>query len=154
MTTARQKLERKLPALRTSAYAVIGTATRRYNCIGWAAGTDAAWWDPVDQSVYWPDGLPRDDGLSNVMAALATAGYVPCDDATLEDGIQKIAFYAIDGFFKHVAVQLADGRWSSKLGPDELIEHDELDALASHANVGGEWQYGEVVAFMCRARGD
>ena len=147
-----RKLELALPALRTSRYVIRGGATGDYNCIAWAAGSDSDWWAPFHLRDHWPAGAPRDDDLTSVMAALATVGYEPCDDGQLQEGREKIAFYAIDGLFTHVAVQIADGRWSSKLGPDELIEHDELDALASHANIGGAWQYGGGAAFMARAR--
>ena len=153
MRPSRRRLELVLPALRTSRYSIAGEAMGIYNCIAWAAGEDSRWWAPFDQQDHWPAGVPRDDGLASVMAALATVGYEPCDDGVLEEGMEKIAFYAIDVRFTHVAVQLADGRWSSKLGPDERIEHDELDALASHANSGGSWQYGEVAAFMARPWG-
>ena len=147
-----RKLELALPSLRISRYVIAGRATGDYNCIAWATGSDSDWWAPFSLQDHWPAGVPRNDDLASVMAALATVGYEPCDDGLLQEGTEKIAFYAIGGRFTHVAVQLADGRWSSKLGPDELIEHDELDTLASHANIGGAWQYGEVAAFMCRAR--
>ena len=48
----------------------------------------------------------------------------------------------------HAARQLADGRWSSKLGRREDIEH-VLDALAG---VDGD-EYGQVVQVLKRATG-
>ena len=85
------------------------------------------------------------------MAALSTAGYVLCDDGVLEEGVEKVALYGVGNVFMHVARQLSNGRWTSKLGVSYDIEH-ELEALTSSANVGGGVQYGEVVAFMCRGR--
>lgn len=57
------------------------------------------------------------------------AGYELCGDGSLEDRYEKIAIYAKDGEPTHAARQLGDGRWTSKLGKYEDIEHDSLDAL-------------------------
>ncbi|MCG8587287.1 MAG: hypothetical protein MI757_21490 [Pirellulales bacterium] len=45
--------------------------------------------------------------------------------------------------YTHAARQLPDGRWTSKLGKAEDIEHDSANDVA-----GG--LYGEVVEFMKR----
>ena len=47
------------------------------------------------------------------------------------------------GEWTHAARQLADGWWTSKLGPAEDIRHRTPQALAGD-------QYGQVVAFMKR----
>ena len=47
------------------------------------------------------------------------------------------------GEFTHVALQLPTGRWTSKLGGLEDIEHDTLKALEGI-------DYGEPVRFMKR----
>jgi hypothetical protein len=44
---------------------------------------------------------------------------------------------------EHAARQLGTGRWTSKLGPDEDIEHDDVDALEGD-------HYGVVVRIMKR----
>jgi hypothetical protein len=41
----------------------------------------------------------------------------------LESGFEKIALFASDGVPKHAARQLESGRWTSKLGTREDIEH-------------------------------
>lgn len=85
------------------------------------------------------------------MAVFAQAGYERCADGVLEEGVEKIALYARADQVQHAALQLPSGRWTSKLGDDCDIEH-ELQALTSSANTGGGVQYGEVAAFMRRAR--
>ena len=149
--SAEERLERIFPALREIIYTVVAEADVKYNRIAWVAGVDDDWWDPVDETRYWPAGAPRGDTVEIVMEGLATAGYEPCTDDTLEPGIEKIALYEYRGEFTHVAKQLASGLWSSKLGREWLIEH-ELEALTDHTNFGPQWRYGEVVAFMARAR--
>lgn len=48
----------------------------------------------------------------------------------LEEGLVKVAIYADEEDIpQHAARQLADGRWVSKLGDLEDIEHTTLDAL-------------------------
>lgn len=70
--------------------------------------------------------------------------YKPCEDGALEDGFEKVAIYALSFIVTHMARQLASGRWTSKLGELEDIEH------ASPAELEGQ-KYGTVVQYMRRA---
>jgi hypothetical protein len=123
-----------------------------YNCIAHVVGDRRRrWWPgeyhPVRSADYWPKEAPNEETLTAFAAALATAGYVPCDDGGLEGGFEKAALYALPtGEITHAALQAPDGNWVSKLGPDEDIEHP-LEGLE-----GGV--YGRVVAFFKRPRGD
>jgi hypothetical protein len=74
--------------------------------------------------------------------AFATLGYVVCDHEQLEPGYEKIALFALAGQPKHAARQLPGGRWVSKLGPLEDIEH------ALHDLTG--MLYGSVALVMKR----
>jgi len=55
---------------------------------------------------------------------------VPCDSAEVEPQFQKLAIYARDdgqhdgGQPTHVARQFPNGRWTSKIGELEDIEHE------------------------------
>jgi hypothetical protein len=69
-------------------------------------------------------------------------GYAPCADGSLEPGYEKAALYATDEGPTHAARQLSNGRWTSKLGPDDDIEHT-LEGLVSPV-------YGTVVQFHRR----
>jgi hypothetical protein len=78
--------------------------------------------------------------------AFATLGYAPSGAESVEPGLEKVAIFADErGRPTHVARQLASGRWTSKLGRLEDIEHDLRD-LESEA-------YGDVVQVMQRAIG-
>lgn len=128
-----RELEAVFPGLGTSFYRVTSPISRIYNCIAWAAGDTGAWWwpdsDPDNDAAYWPPGIERVETLAAFVAGFATLGYLPCQNADLESGFEKVAFFARrDGLPTHAARQLADGRWSSKLGVREDIEHD-LQAL-------------------------
>src|SRR5262249_38721988 len=55
----------------------------------------------------------------------ATLGYVVWQDGSLEPVYEKVALFADDlDHPTHVARQLPSGRWTSKLGRAEDIEHD------------------------------
>jgi hypothetical protein len=139
-------LEAIFPRLVAGAYSITSGRSKRYNCIGWAAGDDANWWWPgPDADVeYWPVGVPRVETLDAFEAAFASLGYVSCADPVFEAGFLKVAIFANDaGTPTHASRQLPGGRWTSKLGVLEDIEH------ALHDLEGVE--YGTVKAVMKRA---
>ena len=143
------KLESLFPRLGTTLYRVTSLKTGDYNCIAWAAGDMSEWWwplsDPVDQQPFWPAGLVREVTLPAFVAAFATLGYSPCDSDALDPDAEKVAIFADDGGKPtHAARQLANGRWTSKLGRAEDIEH-ELHALEGDL-------YGTVVLVLKRPR--
>lgn len=134
------------PGLANSAFHVTSAATKDYNCIAWAAGDSTHWWwpdpDPDNEAKYWPPEVALAESLDAFIAAFATLGYSPCPSEELEQGIEKIAFFAHGEIPTHAARQLPSGRWTSKLGMREDIEHD-LHAL------GGD-VYGKVVLILRR----
>jgi hypothetical protein len=102
------------------------------------------WWPDLEEVAYWPEGITREETVDAFVQAYRSLGYEPCKDARLEHGVEKIAIYAVSGQPTHVARQLANGMWSSKLGPQEDIEHD-YNALEGPA-------YGSIVFLLGRAR--
>jgi len=118
------------PNLKSSDGRVTSESTSDYNCLGWAAG-EMVWWEPdPDDTYYWPPGAPRTYTLEAYIAAYKSIGYQPCDTAELEDGFEKIVLYRSEEEYPpHAARQLPSGRWTSKLGPYEDIEHSTLDCL-------------------------
>lgn len=134
------------PRLSRDNYAVTSPATDRYNCVAWAAGYSDRWWWPAGFN-YWPASSPRDVSLEAFQAAFVSLGYASCADGVFTEGFEKIAIFAkrIDSRLvpTHVARQLSDGSWTSKLGPDRDIVHQELEDLVSDV-------YGMPVAFMRR----
>lgn len=136
------------PGLRASGYQITSPATRDYNCIAWAATDTTRWWwpdpDTDNEAKFWPSGVALEETLDVFVAALATLGFAPCPDAELEAGFEKVAIFAKDGVPTHAARQLPSGRWTSKLGAREDIEHD-LQAIAGEL-------YGSVVLIVQRPR--
>ncbi len=141
-----ERIEEVFPALRGTGYVVTSPQDKKYNCIAWAAGdTKQAWWpDEADtpDSAYWPPGVPREESLAAFRQAFEALGYVVSDDDRLEAGFEKVALFALLGVPKHAARQLPGGRWTSKLGEWEDIEHG-LHDLTGMA-------YGSVVQVLKR----
>ncbi len=112
-----------------------------YNCIAWSAGDTERWWQPGE---YWPvETSPDDHGIGTLQRAFEALGYEECPDGDLESGFQKVALYGGGLMYTHAARQLPDGKWTSKLGKAEDIDHATADDVA-----GG--LYGEIVQFMKR----
>ncbi|NEP62691.1 MAG: hypothetical protein F6K31_38190 [Symploca sp. SIO2G7] len=140
-----QYKEDKFPQLRATEYRITSKASRIYNCFAWAAGEDDRWWNPLEPEnpYYWPDGVPAELTIAAFIQAYQTLGYEPCNSTELEEGFEKIALYATtDGEPTHAARQLPAGKWTSKLGRWEDIEH-ELDGLSSE-------MYGSVKQILKR----
>lgn len=98
---------------------------------------------------HWPASLDQDDdSLAAYMAMFREAGFTECPDGELEPGTEKVCLYVADGEFTHVAVQLDNGWWSSKLGQGNDISHQELDSLCA----GRPDPYGDTFVYMSRAR--
>ena len=135
-------LEELFPNLPTVGHQITSPATPNYNCIAWAAGDDQLRWDYAP-GYYWPRRIPRNGFVETVMQVFGTLGFGESEDGDLEAGFEKVALYAIEGLFTHAARQTPEGRWTSKLGTLEDIEHDSTTALE------GE-EYGRVVRFMKR----
>lgn len=141
----RKELIHHFPRLRASSFGLTSPPTINYNCIAWAVADQSKRWWPNQRGYYWPSGLPKSDDLSSFVAMFATHGYAPCADGKPENAVEKVAVFASpDGHVKHAARQLANGRWTSKLGPADDISH-ELLALEGT-------QYGFVVQFLARLR--
>jgi hypothetical protein len=117
------------PRLADTSFRVTSERDHAYNCIAWAAGvTHQRWW-PLENpdEAFWPDGVPRTRTIEAFRMAFAALGYSVCSGEEIGSGLQKIALFAdADGSPTHAARQLANGRWTSKLGKAEDIEHELL----------------------------
>jgi hypothetical protein len=136
-----------LPNLDPNNHIVTSPLSPRYNCIAWAAGSTTQWWWPVGK-YYWPPDAPREETVEAFIRAYGTIGYIECEDGLLEPSFEKIAIYAVQEMGgaltpTHAAKQLSDGRWTSKLGVFEDIEHATLENVNCKT-------YGEAVAYLKR----
>jgi hypothetical protein len=138
-------LTQLFPQLSVNGYQVTSPSTGDYNCIAWAALENDRWWWPDPYGIcYWPEAAPREETLEAFVRAFSLFGYELSNSFTLESGFEKIAiFIDSDGIPTHMARQLQNGSWTSKIGELEDIEH-ELNGLEGDA-------YGHVAAVLTRA---
>jgi hypothetical protein len=138
-------LEIAFPHLREAPYEITSPADPSYNCIAWAVGENERWWWPSSQA-FWPQGVSLRPTLDAFVEAFSYQGYERCGDSSLEDGWEKVVIYAReDQRPTHVARQLTDGKWTSKLGKDVDISHANLDCICGN-------KYGKPVVIMRRRR--
>jgi hypothetical protein len=137
-------IESLFPGLVGKNYQATSPANDVYNCIAWAVKSVTQWWWPFDApGHYWPAGAAKTESIPAFHDAFATVGFAVCSSEELESGFEKIAVFASDtGIPTHASRQLPNGRWTSKLGKLEDIEHDLLDLTGI--------EYGTVVLFMRR----
>jgi hypothetical protein len=137
--------ESSFPRLSPENHRLASPPTLDYNCVAWAAGDTENWWQP---GVYWPAAVPaKEYGLIVLEGVFKAMGFEPCVDGHLEAGFEKVALYGDNVLYTHAARQLPSGRWTSKLGKGEDIEHDTPYDVA-----GGI--YGEVAEILRRPVAD
>ena len=142
------ELEQQMPFLLSEGYVVKSIATRGYNCIAFAADDPSMFYWPDDgdnPDVYWPISR-KDVSLDCFVEMFAYFGYEKCDDGSLETGYEKVVIYMLEGSPSHAAKQLDDGRWKSKLGIAQDIEHNSVRAVED------EFCYGTAAQYMKRPR--
>jgi hypothetical protein len=138
-------LESRHPNL-SQGYTVTSRKNPKYNCVALAAGDFKSWWEPSDEpGCYWPrENVAMRDSVENYVKVFELLHYSRCASPSLEQGFEKIAIFEDkDGQFTHIAKQLSNGAWKSKLGQCEDIEHNSLAALADDV-------YGLPVIYMRR----
>ena len=125
-------------------FSVTSAADAHYNCIAWAAGVNDDWWWPGDPGrTHWPASVPREERIEAFRLVFGMLGFEPSSSEEMELGFEKIAIFANAlGIPKHAARQLPTGRWTSKLGKMEDIDHDLRDLEGA--------MYGSVVLVMKR----
>ena len=141
------ELEDVFPNLNSGNYTKTSPPDRDYNCIAWAAGDGPderrIWWP--DEYSYWPSGVPRELNAERFIQAFETLGYSECTNGVLEPEYEKVALYVKDSVPTHMARQLEDGTWTSKLGNGDDITHTSLHALEDSI-------YGEVHRYLKRPK--
>jgi len=141
----RERINQLFPRLQERGFEITSPQDPGYNCVAWAAGDTSHWWWPGESPFsYWPANVNRVESLESFIDAFATIGYEPADSSNLDDGIEKVAIFASkDGTPTHMARQLADGTWTSKLGSIEDITHVDVNGLSGT-------EYGNAVSFLRR----
>jgi hypothetical protein len=125
-------------------YNITSPATDVYNCVGGVI-RDMDWWEP-EPYAQWQNDLEGNGDLAEYIEFFGRHGFTDCQTPALQPTIEKIAIYAKDDVFTHVAYQRVDGKWWSKLGPKNDVWHLRSDTFNGHKQVG------EVIRLMARTR--
>jgi hypothetical protein len=140
------------PTLARDGYRITSPRDDCYNCVAWIARDLLRWWEPGLDGGFWPRAVSDEDldagDLAEYVAVFESWGFERCPDGDLEDGTEKIAIYAANGEFAHVAYQRGDGAWSSKLGKLNDVRHERAVSLSGSGGGG----YVPVCLFMARRR--
>ena len=136
--------QQKWPNLENDEPSIESEATEEYNCVAWALGITDENWDPVSAAYDWPRAAPRSLLLTTFITVYRSHNFEVCQDESLESALEKIALYADDsGLFQHVARQLPEGNWTSKLGDLVDISHKTPRGLEGPF-------YGRVASLLSR----
>ena len=126
-------IEINCPRLINVGYLITSPPTKTYNCFAWAAGRTDRWWEPdLQNQYYWPPEAPRELTKDALSKAFESLGYFPCENENYEEEFEKIAIFFKEEEPTHAARQLDSGKWTSKLGEFEDIEHPTLEALSGY----------------------
>jgi len=113
----RRALEKTFKKLSSTNYRVTSNAAS-YNCLAYAAGDTRVPWDPIGEPfAYWPRRVPKNRKPSTIKLIFARQGFKPRADGSLDPAFEKVAILSVsENEYGHVAIQLPNGSWSSKLG--------------------------------------
>lgn len=144
-----EETEADFPLLAGSGYLRTSDYDPSYNCVSHALGFCDRWTQPPvmpSPFIFWPPGVMVSFALDAYVELFQHYGYTICSDGKPVELVEKIALYGdLYGQFTHVAKQLENGRWTSKLGAMEDIEHPDTIHVESDG-------YGEARIFMERDR--
>jgi hypothetical protein len=137
----------RFDALTNDNHSIESPVDEQYNCIAYAFyGDQADCWMWPHEEATWPEGIRREYDTESLVELFRSTGYDVCDSGQLEDGYEKIAIYENLGKPTHAARQLPSGRWASKLGDLEDIEHARAEDVEGRL-------YVKVALYMRRPRG-
>ena len=127
---------------------VTSEGTARYNCIAYAAKDESQPWWPMPHGslryFYWPPGLPRQSvpTKENFFRAFEGLGYKKCKSRKYNPKFERVVLYVDNNDVPtHMARELGDGIWYSKLGNEQDIRQHTFDAVENQI-------YGTAKYFM------
>ena len=123
-------------------FEITSPETAQYNCVAWALGDSENWWE-ADEDYLWLDDIEFSTSLFAVQSLFEKFNFEISDNAIFENDYEKVALFSDDNWTcTHVARQLDNEFWTSKLGVSYDISHT-LDALENGI-------YGQVVLILKR----
>ena len=133
------QIERSFPNLKHKEnFEYTSNQTDDYNCVAWANEKD----DDFITIPYYNSNDCFNDMLEGYINYFISFGFERTEYFEKDNKYTIIALYTKDeNQFMHVARLLENGKWTSKIGNWEDIEHTTLNSLSGGA-------YGEPTVFM------
>jgi len=129
MIDRKRQLLKHFPELGAD-FEITSDQTPNYNCFAWALEDDSRWWSPMAVGgYYWPPNCPTEWSVAAAIWILKNLGFSLSDRTDYENGFHKIAIYTRQGDLTHLARQLPNGEWTSKIAGDEDIRHKNAELL-------------------------
>ncbi len=121
-------IKKHFPNLTFESFKYTSEKTDDYNCAAWSIEIEDEWIQFRD-----PKGM-LDVSITTYINYFTNLGFSITNDKNFEEGVKKIAIYKNEqDEFKHVARLMSNGKWTSKIGDWEDIEHDTLEVLADRS---------------------
>lgn len=138
---------RNFPNIDIEGFIVTSDLNPTYNCFAWAGNDDTKCWLPFKSKYYFWYTDNTALTLENVINNYSHIGYTEITESSdLEEGYDKVAIYIDEGGEpSHAARQVENGKWTSKLGDREDIEHSTPECLESDS-------YGKVKVILKRPK--
>lgn len=145
-------LSKYWPHILDSDFEITSPQSGQYNCFAWALSEQSCNLGTVFPDGLWPSDIPRYPSKENFIQLFQKNDFNLCaNDDSLEEGFEKLVFYVDEHDFPtHVARQLQNGKWTSKLGPAEDIQHDSIKIFEGWYKT--EPYYGKIGFVMKRLR--
>ena len=132
-------------------FEITSDCTPAYNCIGWALGMNDVWIGLYHPSNFawswWPEGVACNEKTESLVALFEYFGFAQSDNASPEEGYDKVALYADEEGWTHAARIIAKNVLHSKIGTAWDIHH-------SGGHLFDSTEYGKIFAYMKRPIAD
>ena len=138
------------PRLKKNKFHFTSEQTPYYNCFSWAMKVTNIWMDMYYFSNKFNIKYSELDHSANGYAEILKKyfNYEICPDGSFEKNMEKVVLYENKyGEWTHIARQLDNGNWTSKLGKLEDIEHYNINCLS-------DGDYGNPVIYMRKQKID
>lgn len=123
-------------------FEITSPETATYNCVAWALSDFDHWWE-ADENCLWLENIEYSQSLTAFIALFEKFNFEVSENLLFEEGFEKIALFSIDNITcEHVARQIDDNLWTSKLGVSYDVSH-QIQALENGI-------YGQIVLILKR----
>jgi len=140
--TGNYLIEKSFPNSYKEPFEITSSETPDYNCLAWALNDNSKWYES-DDDYFWFNDIARDNLLTTIQKIFENLGFHQTNFAKYQIDYERIALFSIDNNeCSHLARQIDEDKWTSKLGSSYDVNH----SIKSIEN----GIYGNAVIFLER----